>query len=231
MKYRSVEEYLADWPEGVSGGKGEGTSKQQLAQQNALQQKAFDLMQQQQQKVSDAVSGYLSGNQGFDPQQLALLKSQFLNSNAAQYQQAGKNVRTALLRSGSADSSVPAGGDYVRGISGLEGAMASNASSGLANIDLQNLQQALNNKFNAASLINGQAAQLTSPISTFGAGANDALNQYVQASNSGFGAMLSKGLGAGLGMGIGSGLTGGFGNLLSSFGKFGSGFAKGSGGS
>lgn len=205
MKYRSAEEYLRDWPEGVSGGKGEGTSKAQLDSQNKLQQQAFDLMTANQKKVSDSVSQYLSGNVGFDPQQLALLKSQFLNSNASSYQQAGKNTRTALLRSGSLNSSTPAGGDAVRGISGLEGAMASNASSGLANIDLQNLQQGLNNRFNAASLINGQAAQLTSPISSFGSGASNALNQYVSASNSGFGSVLAKSFAGSLGNTLGGG--------------------------
>jgi len=229
MKYKSVEEYLSDWPDGVSGGKGDGTAKDQLAQQNKLQQQAFDLMQAQQKKVSDAVSGYLSGNQGFDPQQLALMRSQFLNQNAQSYNQAGKNVRTALLRSGSLDGSTPAGGDATRGIASLEGAMASNASSGLANIDLQNLQQALNNKFNAASLINGQAAQLTSPISSFGSGASNALNQYVYAANQGFGNQFSKAFGSTLGAGLGAGLTGGAGNLASSFGKFGQGIANGTG--
>jgi hypothetical protein len=205
MKYKSVEEYLADWPEGISGGKGDGTAKDQLAQQNKLQQQAFDLMQQRQNQVSGAVSQYLSGNVGFDPRQLALLKSQFLNSNAQSYNQAGRNVRSALLRSGSLDSSTPAGGDATRGIASLEGAMASNASSGLANIDLQNLQQALNNRFNAASLINGQAAQLTSPISTFGSGASNALNQYVYAANQGFGNQFSSGLGKALGNTLGGG--------------------------
>jgi len=205
MKYKSVEEYLADWPDGVSGGKGSDIAKQQMQQQNALQQQAFNLLQQRQNQVSDSVSQYLSGNVGYDPQQLALLKSQFLNSNAQQYQQAGRNVRTALLRSGSADSSVPAGGDYVRGISGLEGAMASNASSGLANIDLQNLQQALTNKFNAASLINGQGAQLTSPIQSFGYGASSALGNYIQAANSGFGNALATGFGSALGKTLGGG--------------------------
>src|SRR5207248_958676 len=110
---------------------------------------------------------------------LAMLRTQFLNSTAQQYGQAGRNVRTALMRSGSLDSSVPAGGDAVRGIAGLEGAMANTTSQGLTGINLQNLQQALANRFNAASIVNRQAAQLTSPISTFGSGSSNALNQYV----------------------------------------------------
>lgn len=203
----------------MCGGGGSGTSKEQLAQQNALQQQAFDLMKQAQSTVSSAVSPYLSGNVGFDPQQLALLKSQFLNSNAQNYQTAGQNVRTALLRSGSADSSAPVGGDYVRGIAGLQGGLASSTSSGLANIDLQNLTQALNNKFNAASLINGQAAQLTSPISTFGSGANNALSNYVQSQQNTFGNMLFKNFGSALGSGLGAGVVGGLGSEASTLGS------------
>lgn len=199
----------------MCGGGGSGTSKDQLKLQNQLQQKAFDLMQSRQNEVNDSVSKYLSGNVGFDPTQLALLRSQFLNSTARNYQTAGQNVRTALLRTGSADSTAPVGGDYVRGIAGLEGGLADTSSSGLANIDLQNLSQALTNKFNAASLINGQAAQLTSPISSFGMGANNALSNYVQSQQSTFGNSLFRNLGGVLGAGIGSGLAGGFGSLLS----------------
>lgn len=206
--------------------KGEGTSKDQLAQQNALQKQAFDAMMARQNQVGGAVSKYLNGDVGFDPQQLALLKSQFMNSTANSYKNAGANVRTALLRTGSADSSGPVGGDYVRGIAGLEGGLADTTSSGMANIDLQNLSQALNNKFNAASLINGQAAQLTSPIATFGAGANNALDEYMKAANSGFGATFMRGLGGSIGQGLGQGFIGGLGGVASGAG-FGSGFNKG----
>ncbi len=186
---------------GANSRKADDQRKQELA----MQQQAFNMFQQRQNQVSGAVSKYLSGNVGFDPQQLALMKSMFLNQNAAAYNQAGRNVRTALLRAGSADSSAPAGGDYVRGIAGLEGAMANNATSGIANINLQNLQQMLNNQFNAASLINGQAAQLTSPIASFGQGAASALESYNQAANSGFGATFGRAFGGALGNTLGGG--------------------------
>ena len=213
MKYRSAEEYLRDWPHGISGGKGEGTAKAQLALQNKLQQQAFDLMQQRQTQVNSAVGKYLSGDVGFDPAQLATMKSQFLNQVAGNYNQGAKNVMTALARRGSISSAQPVGGDYARGIASLEGAQASDTASGLANIDLSNLQQAITNKFNAASLINGQSAQLTSPIATFGSGASNALNQYVQAANSGFGATFMHGLGGTIGQGLGTIATGGIGAL------------------
>lgn len=198
--------------------KGSDVAKKTLEQQTALQQQTLNTLNAKQKLVQDSVSKYLTGaGQGFDPQQLALLRSQFLNSNAAQYNQAGRATRTALLRSGSADSTVPAGGDYVRGISGLEGAEASNASQGLTNIGLQDLQQALANKFNAVNAINSQAATLTSPISTFGSGLNNALNQYVYAANQGFGSAFAQGFGGALGKGLGAGIstfaTGGLGLL------------------
>ena len=185
--------------------KADGTAKDTLNQQTALQQQAFNLMQDRQNQVNSSVGKYLSGNVGYDPALLAQLKSQFLNSNAQQYQTAGRNVRTALLRTGSANSSVPAGGDYVRGISGLEGAEANNASSGIANINISNLQQMLSNMFNSASLINGQSAQLASPVSSFTSGVNSALGNYVQAANTGFGSAFSQGLGAQLGKTLGGG--------------------------
>jgi hypothetical protein len=202
--------------------KGDGTAKDQLREQNALQREAFNLMKQRQADVQGAVGKYLSGNEGFDPQQLALMRSQLLNQLSSNYNQAGKNVMTALARRGSVQAGAPVGGDYVRGVASLEGGLASDRSSGLANIDLSNLQQALNNKFNAASLINGQAATLTSPIGTFGAGANNALNQYVYASNQGFGNAFTSAFGSTLGKGLGAGLTGAIGAGLP--GSFGQGF-------
>jgi hypothetical protein len=212
----------------MCGGGGSGTSKDQLKEQNALQKEAFTNMQGIQQSVRDALGKYMSGNVGFDPAQLAAMKSQFLNTTANQYQNAGSNLRTALLRTGSASSSMPAGGDFVRGVAGLEGGLASTTSSGLANIDLQDLSQALTNKFNAASVINGQAAQLASPISTFGAGASNALSNYVQSQQSTFGNMLARGFGSALGSGLGAGVSGGIGGVLSGLpGAFGKGFGAG----
>lgn len=199
----TVERYLAEGRT-VSGGKGDGTAQQQLDEQNKLQQQAFTAMQAQQKQVNDAVSPYLSGNIGFDPSQLASLRSQFLNQESQNYNQAGKNVRTALMQRGSLNSTQPVGGDYTRGIASLQGGLASDTAAGLTNINLQNLQQALTNKFNAASLVNGQSAQLTSPIASFGSGASNALDQYVFAANQGFGNSFTKAFGGALGNTLGS---------------------------
>jgi hypothetical protein len=212
----------ADWHETagtVAACKGEGAAREQMKEQTKLQKEAFSLMKAQMAKVEGGVGKYLSGKEGFDPQQLAIMRAQFLNQMGKNYNSAGSNIRTALARRGSLDSSAPVGGDAVRGLSALEGSLASDTSSGLANIDLQNLSQALTNKFNAANLMNGQAATLTSPISSFGSGASNALNQYVQASNSGFGAAFMRTLGGGLGGGIAKGAIGAIGSVLPGFGQ------------
>ncbi len=177
MRYASAEEYLRDWPEGISGGKGSDTAKQQLNLQNQLTKQQLDLENKRLDMVSSSVGKYLTGSEGFDPTQLAAMRSQFLNQITQSYNQAGKNVMTALARRGSISSTQPVGGDYARGIASLEGASASDRASGLANIDISNLQQALTNRFNAASLMNGQAATLAGNVGTFNSGASDALNQ------------------------------------------------------
>lgn len=189
--------------------KGEGTSKEQLKRQNDLQEKAFNMQKEQLQKINDAFSGYLSGNVGLDPNLMAMLQSQFQNQTASTYNDAGKAVRSAILARGG-NGQTPVSGTDIRGLLGLEGMKANTLSQGTLGLGITNLQQMLTNKFNAGSLMSGNAATLNSPISTFGAGANNALNQYVQASNSGFGATFSRMFGGMLGQTLGTG----FGNNI-----------------
>ena len=203
----------------MSGG-GTGTSKDQLNLQNKLQQQALDQQKAIRDQIMGSVSKYLSGNIGFDPQQLAIMQSQFLNQNTANFNQAGSAVRSALASRGAGGGDIPVGGDFVRGISSLEGAKASSQSQGILGTNLANLQQALTNQFNAASVASGQSAQLGNNIGVFGSGANNALNQYVQASQSGFMNQLGKGFGSALGQGIGAIATGGIGASLGDLGKY-----------
>ena len=191
--------------------KGDDVAKKQMEEQNKLQKDAYDLMKQRQNEVNSAVGKYMTGDIGYDPAQLALLRSQLLNQLALSYDQAGANARTALARNGSDTIDGPVGGDYVRGIAALEGGLASDRAAGLANIDLDNLKTALTNKFNAASLINGQAASLSFPIGSFGQGASSALDSFIEAKNApGFLNSLTTTLGKGLG----TMATGGIGNLF-----------------
>ena len=96
-----------------------------------------------------------------------------------------------LASRGAGGGQTPVGGDYTRGLSGLFGAEAQSLAGGANNIRMQNALQALNNKFQASNVLSGNAAALSSPISTFGSGASNALNQYMQAANSGFGATFT----------------------------------------
>lgn len=110
------------------------------------------------------------------------------------------------------------GGDYTRGMSGLFGSEAQSLAGGMNSIRMQNALQALNNKFQASNVLSGNAAALSSPISTFGSGASNALNQYMQAANSGFGASFMRGFGGALGAGLGGLATGGIGGAASALG-------------
>src|SRR6185437_2552948 len=83
--YRCIKSTWHEYAGPLAIAKGEGTAKDQLNQQNQLQRDAYNNMLARQNQVGGAVSKYLSGNVGYDPQQLALLKSQFLNQNAATY--------------------------------------------------------------------------------------------------------------------------------------------------
>lgn len=203
----------------MSGG-GTGTSKDQLVLQNKQQQDALDQQKAIRDQVMGGVGKYLNGTVGFDPQQLAIMQSQFLNQNTANFNQAGSAVKSALASRGAGGGDLPVGGDYTRGIATLEGAKANSQSQGILGTNLANLQQALSNQFNAASVANGQSAQIGQNIGTFGSGANNALNQYVSASQNGFLQQFTKGIGSSLGQGLGAIATGGVGTALGGIGKF-----------
>jgi hypothetical protein len=199
----------------VEQAKGGDTAKKQMDQQNKLQQQELDQQNKLYSQINAGVGKYLSGNIGFDPQTLATMQSQFQDNNALAFNQAGTAVRDALTARGG-DGSLPVGGNYVKGISSLLGSAASSKAAGLQNLGIMNAQQALTNKFNAGSLLSGNAASMNSPISTFGSGASNALNQYMQAANSGFGASFMRSLGGSLGSGIGAAATGGLGGIYPS---------------
>lgn len=205
----------------MSHGAEKGMAEQQQQQQNAMQKQAFDTQMKTLSDLKSSLGGYLSGTKGFDPTQLAALKTQFLGQNASNFSQARSGVRSALASAGSGGGQQPVGGDYARGLSGLYGGEASNLSQGMTGISLQNLSQALSNQFNAASVLSGNAATLNSPISSFGAGASNALNQRINVGmNSGLGAFTNSFLG-GLGKGLGGAALGGLGGVLGGLGSSG----------
>jgi len=214
-----LEEEGYDYDGPVAECKGDGTSKDQLNEQNQLQQQSFNAQMDTLNTLKSSLSGYLSGNKGFTPQQMSYMTSQALNQNSEKYNQAGNQVRSALAARGLSGTQTPGGGASAGILSGLYGAKASDASNAINTINLQNSQQALNNQFNAASVLSGNAQTMGQNNAVFGSGANNALGEYVQASNQGFGAAFTRGLGGALGGGIGGaltgGLAGGFGGALS----------------
>src|SRR5262249_20215637 len=154
--------------------------KDQLKLQNQLVQQQLDQQNAIRSQIMGSVGKYLSGpGEGFDPQQLAIMQSQFLDQNAAAGRQAGQNVIGQLAARGAAGGNLPVGGDFTRSLEGLQGAIATSQSQGILGTNLANLQQALTNRFNAASVASGQGAQLGNNIGVFNSGANNALNQYM----------------------------------------------------
>jgi hypothetical protein len=204
---------------GVSGGKTSGDAARQRKDELNMQKQAFqtqmDMLAQQRQ----AFSKYQQGNVGFDPMQLALMRSQALSGNAGAFNSAGQQVRSALAARGSGAGNLPVGGDYTRGIAGLMGAKAQDISGQLANINLQNAQQALANKFNAGNLLSGGMASTVGTQGVAGQGASSALNTQLQAANSGFLHTFTNAFGQALGSGLGGGITGGLGTAASHVGS------------
>jgi hypothetical protein len=204
---------------GVAGGKTSGDANRQRKDELNMQKQAFqtqmDMLNQQRQ----AFNKYQQGNVGFDPMQLALMRSQALSGNAGAFNSAGQQVRSALAARGSGGGQLPVGGDYTRGIAGLMGAKAANESQFMSNINLQNAQQALANKFNAGNLLSGSAASLTGTQGVAGSGASSALGSQVQAANSGFLHTFGNAFAGALGAGLGGGITGGIGTAASKVGS------------
>lgn len=209
------------------GDSGTNTQQQQLNLQNTLQQQQLAQQNQYLSQVSGALAPYLSGKgQGFTPAQLAAMNSQAIDTNATQYNGAGNQVRQALLARGE-NGQTPLSGTGVAGISGLLSAKAGDLANALRTNTLNDAQQNLSNRFNAASVLSGNANTLAGNVGTFGSGASSALGALTQKQISdqqnSFLATLARGfgggLGAGLGGGVSSGLTGGIGTALSGLGK------------
>jgi hypothetical protein len=214
MKYRSVEEYLADWPDGVSGGKGDGTAKDQLRLENNRTDAAIARQNSQQDTVLEAIKKYLTSDIGFSPEALSSMNSDFLGQNDTAYDSASSAIKSALLRRGEGAGDLPVGGQFTSNIAGLEASKAGSQSAGLNQIRIQNFLQALQNRWNAANVATGNAAQSGGNIGAFTSGSSNALSNYVAAANTGFGNAFTTALGGSLGKGIGTVATGAIGNAL-----------------
>jgi hypothetical protein len=198
--------------------KGDSTQKGQLNLQNTLQQQQLDKQNALTGQIQSSLAPYLTGNQGFTPQQLAAMNSMAIDTNASQYNSAGNQLRQQLAARGE-NGQTPLSGTGVAGIAGLLSGKASDLSNALRTNTLNNAQQALANQFNANSILSGTAQTYAGNVGTFGSGASNALNNVTQAqANSGLNKFLG-GLGSGLGSGLSAGATGGLGSVLSGIGS------------
>jgi hypothetical protein len=196
----------------------DSTQKQQLSEQNAAQTAAQTAQNATLSQVNNSLSPYLSGTQGFTPQQLAAMTSQNLDQNAQQYNAAGNALRQTLQARGE-NGQTSLSGTGVAGIAGLLSGKASDLANSMRTTTLNNAQQGLTNQFNANSILSGNAQTQAGNVATYGSGANNSLNAVTTAqSNSGINKFLG-GLGSGLGSGVAAGVTGGLGTAASTVGS------------
>lgn len=223
-----IDRYIAEGRT-VSGGKGSDSAASVRDQEMAMQKQAFNKQQAMIDQLTKAFSGDLSGKNGFDPATLAAMKAAFLNSNDSTFNQAGSMVREALGARGNTGGN-PTGGDFTRGISGLLGMRAGSQSQGILGVDIQNAQQAIANKFNAGSILSGNAATLTGPQGVAGSAMSNALNDFMKAENSGFGASFMSSFGSSLGKVGADFIQGGLGKATGGWGAGNSNQGNNSGG-
>lgn len=184
--------------------KGSDSAKSVRDAEFKMQKTAFDKQMATIDKLLAAFGKDLSGKEGFDPALKASMRSQFLNSNDSTFNQAGDLVRENLGKTGNTGGD-PGGGDVTRLLSRLFGAKASSQSGGLLDINIKDAMQAITNKFNAGSILSGNAATLTGPQSIGESGTLSALREQLNADNSGFGASFLSSFGTTLGHTAGGG--------------------------
>jgi hypothetical protein len=174
--------------------KGDDTAKatEQLQQQNAQQQMAFNqqlmtLFQQQfgkQNAVMDYLNGKMkpivdAGGKGFSDDALAAMRTSATDKLSGAYANAQRTLQTREFANGSRD--LPSGVNAQLDAALLDSESADKAGA-QNNITLANENQKQANYWNAVNVLNGQAAQLD-PLGYAGAATN-AANSATGAGNS-----------------------------------------------
>lgn len=199
----------------------------QLNSQNQLQQQQQASQNQLLQQNNTALSPYLTGNQGFTPQQMAALNSQALDQNALQFNGATQQANAQLAARGEGLGNTPGSGVQATGYGNLQAAKAGDLADSLRTVTLNNAQQGLANQFNAASVLSGNAQTYAGNVGTYGTGANASLGDLTQAQGNTWQSQLGKAAGSALGSaaaGFGtSALNNGVGALGTAVSKIGSG--------
>jgi len=186
------------------------SQKGQLNTQNQLQSQAQNSENQLLQQNNAALSPYLTGNKGFTPEQLAALNSQALGQNASKYNQATQQTNQQLAARGEGLGNMPSSGVAATGYGNLQAAKAGDLADSLRTVTLNNAQQALANKFNAASVLSGNAQTYAGNVGTYGSGASNALGDLTQAQSNTWQSQFGKAAGSAVGGAAGA-FTGGFG--------------------
>jgi hypothetical protein len=204
-----------------------GSQTAQLNSNNQLQQQQQASQNQLLQQNNTALSPYLTGNQGFTPQQMAALNSQASDQNALQYNGATQAANAQLAARGEGLGNTPGSGVQATGYGNLQAAKAGDLADALRTVTLNNAQQGLANKFNAASVLSGNAQTYGQNVNTYGQGANAALGDLTQAQGNTWQSQFGKAFGQVAGgaagaFGGGAGASA-FGNLGTAVSKIGSG--------
>jgi hypothetical protein len=184
------------------------SQKSQLNSQNQLQAQQQAAQNQLLQQNNTALSPYLTGNQGFTPEQMAALNSQALDQNALRYNQGTQQANAQLAARGEGLGNTPGSGVAATGYGNLQAAKAGDLADALRTVTLNNAQQGLTNKFNAASILSGNAQTYAGNVGTYGSGASNALSNLTQAQGNSFSSKFGQGLGSGLGSAVSKGIAG-----------------------
>jgi hypothetical protein len=184
------------------------SQKSQLNSQNQLQAQQQAAQNQLLQQNNTALSPYLTGNQGFTPEQMAALNSQALDQNALRYNQGTQQANAQLAARGEGLGNTPGSGVAATGYGNLQAAKAGDLADALRTVTLNNAQQGLTNKFNAASVLSGNAQTYAGNVGTYGSGASNALSNLTQAQGNSFSSKFGQGLGSGLGSAVSKGIAG-----------------------
>lgn len=184
--------------------------KSQLDTQNQLQQQQLASQNKLLTQNNTALSPYLTGNMGFNPQQMAALNSSALDQNALRFNQATQDTNSQLAARGEGLGNTPGSGVQATGYGNLQAAKAGDLADSLRTVTLNNAQQGIANQFNAASVLSGNAQTLGQNVGTFGQGAGTALGDLTQAQANTWQSQLGKAAGQAVGAAAG-GFTGGFG--------------------
>lgn len=188
----------------------QSTSSQtaQLNSQNQMQQQQQASQNALLQQNNTSLSPYLTGNQGFTPQQMAALNSQALDQNALQYNGATQQANAQLAARGEGLGNTPTSGVQANAYGNLQASKAGDLADSLRTVTLNNAQQGLANQFNAASVLSGNAQTYAGNVGTYGAGANSALGNLTQAQGNTWQSQFGKSLGSVAGGAAGAALGG-----------------------